>query len=145
MTEYQKSKIYDLRFKGMGYKAISNVLGLSRDTVRAFCKKYGLEGDGVVSKENYELKKENGVLCVCCGTPLRQTSHGRKRRFCSDECRRKWWKENADMGSRKETAVYKLVCAFCNTEFESYGNKNRKYCCHKCYIKDRFGGEINGI
>ena len=23
---------------------------------------------------------------------------------------------------------------------ESYGNKNRKYCSHECYIADRFGG-----
>ena len=58
--------------------------------------------------------------------------------FCSDECRRKWWKENHEQGQRKETAIYKLVCAFCRTEFESYGNKHRKYCCHECYIKDRF-------
>lgn len=71
MTEYQESKIYELRFKGSGYKAIGNILGLSRDAVRAFCKKHGLDGDGVVTKLNYQIKKENGVLCVCCGTLLR--------------------------------------------------------------------------
>ena len=88
MTEYQESKIYELRFKGTGYKAIGNLLGLTRDAVRGFCKKHGLDGDGIVTKLNYQIKKENGVLCVCCGI-----------------------------------------------DFESYGNKNRKYCCHECYIK----------
>ena len=47
MTEYQKAKIHELRFKGLGYRAIGNVLGLSRDAVRAYCKSNGMDGDGV--------------------------------------------------------------------------------------------------
>jgi endogenous inhibitor of DNA gyrase (YacG/DUF329 family) len=130
----------------LGYKAIGNVLGLSRDTVRAYCKSKGMDGDAVTLSRNYEIKKENGILCLNCGKVLKQPKRGKARKFCSEKCRRKWWKENADKGNRKETAVYKVVCAYCGEEFESYGNKNRKYCCHECYIKDRFKkGEQNGI
>ena len=81
------------------------------------------------------------AMCTNCGNPIKQKSKGKLRRFCSDECRRKWWKENPEQGQRKETALYILVCAFCRTEFESYGNKHRKYCCPECYIKDRFRRE----
>ena len=145
MTEYQKTKIPEMRLQGMGYKAIGNVLGLSRDVVRCFCRKYGLEGNAEVVRDNIEVRVENGVLCAHCSLPLKIQTTGRKRRFCSEECRRSWWKNNADKSARKDTALYKAVCAFCKKEFESYGNSTRKYCCHECYIKDRFGGRENGI
>ena len=59
MTEYQKAKIHELRFKGLGYRAIGNVLGLSRDAVRAYCKSNGMDGDAVTVSRNYEIKKYN--------------------------------------------------------------------------------------
>ncbi|RXM53885.1 RNA polymerase subunit sigma-70, partial [Clostridium tetani] len=35
---------------------------------------------------------------------------------------------------------------YCGKEFSAYGNKNRKYCSHNCYIRDRFWrDEENGI
>lgn len=143
MTEYQKSKIHELRFKGVGYKAIGNILGIHRDAVRYYCRRNGLDGDGITVSRNYKIKKDKGVICLYCGSVLKHTSLGRRRKFCTEECRRKWWKENADKGTRNETAIYKAVCAYCGTEFESYGNKNRKYCCHECYIKDRFKQKEN--
>lgn len=144
MTDYQKNKIPELRSSGMGYKAIANVLGLSRDVVRSFCKKYGLEGNAAVIRENIELRVKNGVLCACCSKPLKQPKTGRKRKFCSEECRRAWWKKNTDKHGRRDTALYKSDCAYCGITFESYGNKSRKYCCHECYIKDRFDKKENG-
>lgn len=63
MTEYEKMKIPELRASGMGYKAIANVLGLSRDAVRGFCRKYGLNGNAEVTGRktwNSKLKTE------CC-------------------------------------------------------------------------------
>jgi hypothetical protein len=140
MTDYQKNKIMQFRRQGMGYKAIANILGLSRDIVRGFCKRCGLDGTAAVIQKNIELKTDDGFLCAFCSKPLKQPRHGRKRRFCSDDCRRNWWKENADKASPKETALYAITCAFCKKEFSSYGNKNRKYCNHTCFISDRFGG-----
>ena len=38
-------------------------------------------------------------------------------------------------------AVYHFVCACCGEPFTAYGNENRKYCSHSCYIAGRFGKE----
>ena len=32
------------------------------------------------------------------------------------------------------------ICPVCKKTFTVYGNANRKYCSHECYIEDRFGG-----
>ena len=145
MNEYLKKKICELRMTGLGYRAIANEVELSRDVVRNFCKNNGMNGYLANADENIRKTVIDNALCLNCRTPIKQPKRGKARKFCSEECRRTWWKENADKGNRKETAVYKLVCTYCGEEFESYGNKNRKYCCHECYIKDRFGGNRDGI
>jgi hypothetical protein len=35
-------------------------------------------------------------------------------------------------------AYYFQFCQFCGAEFAAYGNCNRKYCSHECYINARF-------
>lgn len=145
MTTDEKEKIKELRLKGMGYKAISTLLGLSRDSVRGFCKRNGLYGDSCVVALNVEEKAKRNLLCICCEKPIKQKDKGRTRRFCSDKCRRQWWNENQDKRNKKETAIYKYTCPHCGKEFEVYGNKKRKYCGHDCYIKDRFWREEDGV
>lgn len=145
MTDKVKEKIRELRLKGMGYKAIANLLGITRDSVRGFCKRNGIDGESCVVALNVDEKIKRNLLCVCCGKPIKQKHQGRTRRFCSDECRRKWWNENQDKRNEKETAIYKYTCPYCGKEFSVYGNKKRKYCSHNCYIKDRFWREEHGI
>lgn len=145
MTSDEKEKIKELRLKGMGYKAIAGLLGLSRDSVRGFCKRNGLDGDSCVVALNVEEKIKRNLLCLCCEKPIKQKHQGRTRRFCSDECRRKWWNENQDKKTKKETAIYKYTCSYCGSKFSVYGNKKRKYCSHNCYIKDRFWRDEYGI
>lgn len=145
MTVDEKEKIKELRLEGMGYKAIATLLGLSRDSVRGFCKRNGIEGDSCVVALNVEEKIKRNVLCICCEKPIKQRRQGRTRRFCSDGCRRKWWNENQDKRNKNETALYKYNCPYCGSEFSVYGNKNRKYCSHNCYIKDRFWREEDGV
>lgn len=139
MDEFQKKRIGELRADGFGYKAIANEVGLSRDIVRNFCRKNGLNGHLAQTDENIRKMIIDNALCANCSNPIKQKNKGKPRRFCSDECRRSWWKENAEKGQRNETALYKCICEFCKMEFMSYGNKNRKYCSRECYIKDRFG------
>ncbi len=136
---FKKKRICKLRADGFGYKAIANEVGLSRDIVRNFCRKNGLNGHLAQTDENIRKMIIDNALCANCSKPIKQKNKGKPRRFCSNECKRKWWKENPEKGQRKETAIYKLVCAFCHAEFESYGNSKRKYCCHDCYLNDRFG------
>jgi len=110
-----------LRFQGLGYRKIAEKLGLPEGRVKSYCHRHPLD-----------IKQK---LCFECGKPITATPHKREKRFCSDKCRLKWWHKNNDLLKKK--AVYKFVCPHCGTEFESYGNKNRKYCSRKCYAEAR--------
>lgn len=145
MNEYQKKKICELRMAGLGYKAIANAVGLSRDIVRNFCKNNRLNGYLAYADDNFRKTALEPRLCLNCQMPIKQNKRGRVKKFCSEFCRRSWWKENPDKKTMKASAMYKTVCPCCGLEFTSYGNKNRKYCSHECYIKDRFGGKDNGV
>ena len=39
-------------------------------------------------------------------------------------------------------ANYEFTCVRCHKTFTAYGNKGRKYCCHECYVADRYYGGI---
>ena len=146
MTEVQACRIREMRLNGAGYKAIATATGLSRDSVRNYCKNNGMNGFGEVNMLNLKEQIEHGNACMFCGMTIRQPVRGRRKKFCSDVCRREWWKMHPDDIEKKETAIYKSACVKCGQEFESYGNKNRKYCSHDCYIKDRFyEEEHNGV
>lgn len=131
MTGDEKQKVRLMRQQGVGYAQIAASLDISLNTVKSFCRRNNLQS-GVV------MKTDTGD-CRQCGKRLHQEPKRKPRRFCSDKCRLAWWNDNRDKLNRK--AVYQLICAHCGKEFESYGNKNRKYCTHACYIKDRFGEE----
>ena len=44
-----------------------------------------------------------------------------------------------DILTKELKANYEFVCPNCKKHFVCYGNKNRKYCCHDCYLEDRYG------
>ena len=52
-------------------------------------------------------------------------------------------KEFARQLVRMCKAVYAYICPVCKKEFSVYGNANRKYCSHQCYVAGRFGGVGN--
>jgi len=135
MTDTQKQKIAVMRMEGAGYKKIASELGLNRDSVRYFCKREGLNA-GITEKEI--TGPVDAGICKNCGGSILQSTRGRARIFCSDECRRAWWSAHPEARRPKSDAVYNITCAGCGQEFESYGNRNRRYCSHKCYISYRF-------
>ncbi len=145
MTEEQRKSIFELRSRGLGYKAVARELSLSSDTVKGYCKRHHLNGPSEVVKLNIEVMEDNKIICPQCKKKIMQKARGRTRRFCSDKCRRKWWNENPQDRKKKETAIYKYICPHCGEEFTCYGNKKRKYCSHECYIKSRFWSEEDGI
>lgn len=145
MTQMQASQIRELRIQGHGYRAIGSMVGLSRDIVRNFCKSKGLDGYATALAINIKEKLQQSNSCSYCGKQMEQSSTGRPKKFCSDKCRREWWKAHPEAIAKKETAIYLLTCSYCGSSFESYGNKKRKYCSHNCYIRDRFWREEDGI
>ena len=135
MTNEQREKITVLRQQKFGYTAIANSVGLSKDSVKAYCRAHGLAGE---KAESHTLEAVPTQLCQNCGKMLVQF-HGRKtKKFCSPECRIAWW--NAHPEAVKQKAVYKFTCPECGKDFTAYGNANRKYCSHDCYIVARFKG-----
>lgn len=62
----------------------------------------------------------------------------RKIGDCFDE--RKEGMPNGELLS----VVRKMECPCCHETFIVYGNGQRKYCSHTCYVKDRFGGGQDG-
>ena len=138
MTDYQRKVIKNMRIKGAGYKAIAGAVGISRDSVRSFCRRNGLDGTSELIEKNVDAKILLGEICLYCAEKITQPETGRKKKFCSEECRRAWWSKNTDKRNPTSKAVYKIFCLGCGKEFISYGNKNRKYCSHGCYISARF-------
>ena len=134
MNDTQRKQIRQLREEGKSYSQISEALAISQNTVKTYCNRHGL-GRVEMSPPppRYEEKQ-----CQCCGKTIRQIQGRKEKRFCSNFCRNKWWNTHLDQVNRK--ANYEFECAFCKKPFTAYGNKTRKYCCHECYIADRFGG-----
>lgn len=122
----------------MGYRSIASIVGLSRDIVRNYCKHHGLDGFAVEFTANVKEQIDRHAACQQCGKPIAQPATGRRKKYCSDECRRQWWTEHQDELIQNQSAVYKLTCVYCGKDYQSYGNKDRKYCSHECYIRDRF-------
>ena len=94
---------------------------------KSFCRRNNLTG--VASKEPV-------VVCRNCGRPLPQYPKRKQRKFCSEACRRAWWKLHPELIHK--AAFYPATCAHCGQKFQSYGNRKRKYCSHACYIAARF-------
>lgn len=130
MTKQQKEKIKQLRIEGYSYTKIAERLKISENTIKSFCRRNNL-GSGCVSNTD---QTDDG-LCCQCGTPLSHTTGAKKKRFCSDKCRMKWWNAHPEVVKRK--AIYTFTCDYCGVIFESYGNKKRKYCSRSCYGKSK--------
>ena len=132
MTDTQAKQIQDFRVQGLGYRTIASVLGLSRDVVRSYCKNNGLGGYSAEAVGNTQQSN----ACPYCSQTIQQPATGRKRKFCSDTCRRAWWAVHP-MDAQK-SAFYDRTCVYCGQTFTTYGNKTRRYCSHNCYVHDRF-------
>ena len=63
MTDIQSKQIREFRMKGVGYKAIASVLGLSRDSVRNYCKSHGLDGYATEVVLNMQEETQDGITC----------------------------------------------------------------------------------
>jgi len=134
MTNEQKLQITKLRKNKYGYAKIAKTLNLSVSSVKSYCQRNNLDG---IRAETVSQAKE-GEFCKECGKPVMQKAGSRKILFCSGECRQKWWNKHPEKVNRK--AIYTFICVHCGKQFTAYGNNHRKYCCHSCYIADRFRG-----
>lgn len=135
MTDLQKEQIKKFRIQGLGYGTIAKQMGLSMDTVKSHCKLHGL---GSVRSIHAPALNVDGITCCKnCGIQLVQIKGRKKKMFCCDKCRMTWWNSHGNYVRKK--AWHHITCQHCGKAFDVYGNAGRKYCCHECYIADRFG------
>jgi endogenous inhibitor of DNA gyrase (YacG/DUF329 family) len=144
MTSAEKEEIDTLRMQGLGYKTIAKELLLTVDMVKGYCKRHHLNGLAAALQVNAKVIKEGCSLCLQCENSIQQKNYGRTKKFCSAVCRHTWWNENQDKRSKNAIAIYQYTCAHCGKQCSSYGNKQRKYCSHDCYIKSRFWSKEDG-
>ena len=138
MTIDQKKKIQQMRQEDRSYLEIALTLGISKNTIKSYCRRKNLDTSEGSTAKTAVLKRSCEIHTDCkqCGKPLVQGKRGQPKKFCSEECRRTWWKGNSSQIAKK--AWYTLTCSMCGKEFESYGNKERKFCDHSCYISYRY-------
>ena len=134
MTNEQRKKISVLRHQGYGYTAIANAVGLSKDSVKAYCRNHGLAGVKADCNTPVEIASDT---CLNCGAALIHLPGAKRKKFCCPECRQAWWNAHPEQVRRK--ALYEFICPTCGKPFTAYGNAGRKYCSHACYIKGRYG------
>ena len=121
MNEVQKEELINLKNEGRSYKEIASSVSVSESAVKSFFSRKKLKAEEIYT------------VCKSCGGPL--TKRLGNKKFCSDSCRYKWWRQNTN-GNRKCVKIG--ICKKCGKELKCYDNKNRKYCSHACYIADRF-------
>lgn len=68
------------------------------------------------------------MFCQHCGIEIISLPKGRKKKYCSENCRRSWWKENPEQSSK---TVYTKICFTCGIDFTSF-NEKAKYCSNGC-------------
>lgn len=124
MTTEEKNKILNLRANGCGYKKISSITGISICSIR-----------NIVNKQ----KCDNAVYCKFCGKQIKQTPHKKKKEFCNDECRMKWWSAHRNLLNFKDLRT--STCACCGKSFQHHGKRERKYCCRECFLAGRTNNE----
>ena len=76
-------------------------------------------------------------FCSVCGKEIRQKETGRPRKFCSDPCRRRYWK--AHPKPEHWDSYHEQVCPVCGrTFFARHENKRqRRYCSRACANRGR--------
>jgi len=125
MTERQKRDILILRDRGLTYAAISDKMEIPLNTVKSYCRR--AQGNTLTE----------GILCRNCGDTLVHSAQVRKKSFCCNHCRNAWWNNHRDQLNHRDARTQ--MCLYCGCSFEVAGKRRQKYCCHECYISDRYG------
>lgn len=132
MTETQKTQIHEMRRYGCTYRHIADVLSLKEGTVKTYCVRATKKG--LIAPPD----PTPGGLCKQCGKPITHIPKRKKKVFCSKACRQTWWNTHLYLVDRTSKYLYHFTCPACGKQFSAYGNPDRKYCSHGCYINDRY-------
>ena len=124
MTKEEKTRVSELRSQGLSVKDIAQKTGMPLNTVKSFCYRNPVE--------------QSADQCRQCGKEIRQTPGARRKNFCSDSCRLRWWNSHPEQVSRT-TKTH--VCPQCGQSFESHVDR-QQYCSRACYAAARRKGAV---
>ena len=119
MTDKDKKRLTELRGQGYTYQQIAEASGVVLSSVKMFFKRNNTPSD-------------DGGICAQCKKPLEKDAP-KKKRFCSEKCRIKWWAEHPEQLSNAREHQYK--CPACGKDFYSY--MPAKFCSLNCYHRSR--------
>ena len=130
MHKQQKESLNSLRSQGYSYSEIAQLLCISINTVKSYCRRHDLNKASSALTETKEPS-----FCHHCGIELAQVNGRKQKRFCSDKCRMAWW--NAHTEKIDHRTVMRFVCKACGKEFSGHGTRPRKYCSRACYGRSK--------
>ena len=84
-----------------------------------------------------DIPDDGADRCKRCGAKLVQQPGKKRKVFCSDSCRIRWWRDHPEARGRKAVRTY--TCIHCGKEFEAGRSAGRKFCSKECYTEHRFG------
>ena len=113
MTDSERQIVLNLRKEGKGYKAIAKETGLNPQTIASFIKQF----------EKH--------ICPQCHQTFPAPNGRRYKRFCSAECRIKYWSEHYKLAHR--ASAKKCICEECGSEFLNFKSVDRKFCSRICF------------
>ncbi len=130
MNYMMKEDIRRMREEGQSYTKIAELLHISENTIKSYCRRNNL--GGVASKISKPIVSS---LCRHCGAPVKQTPGKKLKQYCSDQCRSAWW--NAHPEAVPHKSIRKFTCLTCGKDFEGCGKRERKFCSRACYGKSK--------
>jgi len=130
MNHQQKEAIQQLREEGQSYSRIAELLGISDNTVKSYCRRNNLGGVALPASEPV-----SETFCRQCGAPLKQIIGKKQKQYCSDQCRLAWWNAHPEAVTHKSMRLF--TCQTCGRVFEGYGKRERKFCSRACYGKSK--------
>lgn len=136
LTDSQKKDIITLRRAGSGYGTIAQRLRLTKNAVAGVCRK---NDERFIDSDL--LPNSDCLHCRHCGAPIKCTPGKRARLYCSDACRRAWWKEHQEQSKPRERSLHSVSCQNCGRTFTVWGKRNGRYCSRRCYIEARYGSK----
>ena len=115
MTDIEKLQIYRKNKEGKGYKKIAAELNIPVSRVTAYLQRH---------------KEEPILHCECCGKEFMPLPGRITKRFCSDACRKKAWRER----KKKDPSFYmEFVCEECGRKFKAPKYKRARFCSKECF------------
>jgi endogenous inhibitor of DNA gyrase (YacG/DUF329 family) len=88
-----------------------------------------------------DVEENRGRNCAYCGAIVEQEQGKKPRRFCSKQCRVKWWSLHRDESNHQDP--HEIICAACGDVFVvTRSSRGRKYCCKEHYVAAQNGLKI---